>query len=174
MIYFFWDLMAQSLSALPALFVLGLSWLSIQLSDLISARARAEKVRAMLGRFDDAVFTAVREVEQALVIPLKKASPSGTLRTAERGAASARAAETARACFGAQGWHALGTTLGLSSEELEHALDARVEAAVYELHAQLVRGLSDGLRAALSNGETSVVGVGSYSRSKMEGNLRVQ
>jgi len=172
MIYFFWDLMAQSLSALPALLVLALCWVSIQLSELITTRARAEKVRAMLERFDDAVFTAVREVEHTLVIPLKKASRRSTLGIVERGTAHARAAQTARACFGAQGWHDLSATLGLSSEELERSLEARVEAAVYELHAQLTHGLSEGLRAALSDGRsdgaTGGMDAGSYLAQRWE------
>src|SRR3954470_22796946 len=126
--YFLWELMARSLSALPSLLLAALSWLSIQLSELITARAKNERVRAMLEQLDDAVFTAVREIEQVLVIPLKRASVSGTLGTAERGAASASAARAARACIGAKGWLDLGATLGLSSNELERALDARVEA----------------------------------------------
>ena len=177
--YFLWDLMARSLSALPSLFLVALSWLSFQLSELITARARNERVLAMLERLDDAVFTAVREVEQVLVIPLKRASASGTLGMADRGAASANAAQAARACFGAKSWLDLGATLGLSSPELERALGARVEAAVYELRGQPVRVVGNALHAAPSSGKSGgtapdVAGAASYPDSTMEGNVRVK
>jgi len=177
--YFLWELMARSLSALPSLFLVALSWLSIQLSELITARARNESVRARLERLDDAVFTAVREVEQVLVIPLKRASASSKLGMADRGAASASAAQAARACIGARGWLDLSATLGLSSPELERAVGARVEAAVYELRSRPARAVGNALHAALSSGRSGgvapdVAGAVSYRDSTMEGNTRVQ
>lgn len=178
MIYFFWDLMAQSLSALPGLFVLALSWLSIQLSELITARASEERVRASLERLNDSVSIAVREAEQALVDVSKKAHPGGSPTVTDRGATSANAARAARACLGTKGWSDLGTTLGLSNEELERVLAARVEAAVYELHAQPARALGNALRVVLTGGASSGTATGvtaaSYFRSKTGGDARVQ
>ena len=179
MIYFFWDLMAQSLNALPALFVLALCWLSIQLSDLISARAGDERVRASLERLSDAVSIAVREAEQALLESLRRASPGGSPTVADRGLASASATRAARAYLGSNGWRDLGTTLGLSNDELERLLAARVETAIYELRAQPARALGNALRLALSSAASggavaTGVSAASYSRSKMGGNARVQ
>ena len=177
--YFLWDLMARSLSALPSLFLVALSCLSFQLSELITARARNESVLAMSERLDDAVFTAVREVEQVLVIPLKRASAGGTFGMADRATASASAAQAARACFGAKSWLDLGATLGLSSDELERVLGARVEAAVYQLRGQPARVVGNALQASLSSARRGgaapdVAGAASYPDSTMEGNTRVQ
>jgi hypothetical protein len=179
MIYFFWDLMARSLSALPSLLLVALSWLSIQLSELITARARDESVRAMLARLDDAVFTAVREVEQVLVIPRKRASASGTLGTVERAAARASAVQAARACLGARGWLDLSATLGLSNSELEYAVEARIGAAVYELGAKPASATGKVLRAALRIGSNDAVapgvaGFASYPCSTTKGSAPVQ
>jgi hypothetical protein len=179
MFYFLWDLMAQSLSVLPSLFLVALSWLSIQVSDLITARARDEGVRAALARLDDAVFTAVREVEQVLVIPLKRASASGRLGIANRAAASTSAVKTARACFGAKGWPELGAALGLSSDDLERMLAARVEAAVCELHGQPARIVGNALRVVLrsARGDEAVPDVADatwFPCSKFERDIGVQ
>jgi hypothetical protein len=151
-IYFFWDLAASALSALPSLFLVALSWLSIQLSDLITARSRNESVRAMLERLDDAVFVAVREAEQLLVIPLQTAGVSRALGMLARGAAKTTAAKVARACLGTKGWRDLGVTLGLSNDELERMLLARVEAAVYELRGQPASVVDNVLSVAFRNG----------------------
>jgi len=179
MTYFLWDLMARSLSALPSLFLVALSWLSFQLSELIAARARDERMRAMVDRLDDAVFTAVRTVEQVLVLPLKRASSGGTLGMADRATASARAVQVARACLGAKAWLDLGTTLGLSNDELERSLAARVEATVYGLRGQPARTVGNSLRAALNGGRSDrvaseVVSASSNANSTRERNAGVQ
>lgn len=143
-----WASVAHALNALSPLFLAALSWLSIQVASFINTRVKNEKVRAGLQRLDDAVFTAVREVEQVLVVSLKTASDDGTLTAAERAEVKDAAIKAVRSYMGAKGWVELGSVLGLSNDELERALAARVEGAVYDLRAHPARVLSNVLRSA--------------------------
>jgi len=154
-----WASVAHALNALSPLFLAALSWLSIQVASFINTRVKNEKVRAALQRLDDAVFTAVREVEQVLVASLKSASDDGTLTTAERAEVKDAAIKAVRAYMGAKGWTELGSVLGLSSDELERALAARVEGAVYDLRAHPARVLSNVLKSAFSGGAPGVAQV---------------
>lgn len=144
--------MARALDALSPIFLAALSWLSIQIASFVNARVKNEKVRAGLQRLDDAVFTAVREVEQVLVTSLKTASADGTLTAAERAEVKDAAIKAVRGYMGAKGWLELGSVLGLSNDELERSLAARVEGAVYDLRAHPSRVLSNALRNAFSGG----------------------
>ena len=152
---FLLGLIARALSALSPVFLLALSWLSVQLSALITARIKNERIRAVLQRLDDAVFTAVREVEQVLVVSLKTASVDGTLGIVERAEVKAAAAKAVRAYMGTRGWLEVGVTLGLSNDELERMLAARVEAAVYDLRGHPARVMSNVLRAAFKSGDAA-------------------
>jgi hypothetical protein len=112
----------------------ALSWLSLQIARFINARARSERLRALLERLDHAVFIAVREVEQVVVGALKNGHPTG-LSDADRHRAKSAALAAVKAYLGLRGLSELGKVLGLSGDELDRMLDARVEAAVYDLHA---------------------------------------
>jgi len=150
-----WAAAARAADALSPIFLAVLSWLSIQIAAFINTRVKNEKVRAGLQRLDDAVFTAVREVEQVLVVSLKTASADGTLTATERVEVKDAALQAVRGYFGSKGWLELGSVLGLSSDELERALAARVEGAVYDLRAHPARVLNNVLRSALSSGFAS-------------------
>ena len=139
------------IGALAPIFLAVLSWLAIRVAALINARVKAERVRSALHRLDDAVFTAVREVEQVLVVSLKTASADGSLTDAERAEVKGAAIDAVRKYVGAKGWLQVGTVLGLSTDELERVLAARVETAVYDLRGHPARGLSNVLRKALGS-----------------------
>ena len=131
-----WADVAKALDALSPVFLAFLGWLSVQVTGLINTRVKDDRVRAMLQRLDDAVFTAVREVEQVYVTTLKLESADGVLTPIERNRAKETAVRAARTYFGSKGFIELGKVLGLSREELERVLAARVESAVFQLKAQ--------------------------------------
>ena len=149
-----WTVFARAIAALSPVVLAALSWLSFQIAAFINTRVKNEKRRAALQRLDEAVFVAVREVEQVLVVSLKNASVDGALTQAERAEVKGAAANAVRAYLGAKGWSELGSLLGLSDDELERVLAARVEAAVYDLREHPARVMSNVLRAAFktSNG----------------------
>jgi hypothetical protein len=147
-----WAAFARAIDALSPVFLAALSWLAIRIAALINTRVKGEKVRAVLHRLDDAVFTAVREVEQVLVVSLKTASADGSLTEAERAEVKDAATKAVRGYVGAKGWLEFGAVLGLSNDELERVLAARVEAAVYDLRGHPARVLSNVLRTAFSTG----------------------
>jgi hypothetical protein len=149
-----WAQGANALEALSPLLLAALSWLSLQIATFIKARVRSERLRGVLERVDDAVFVAVREVEQVFVSSLKSASADGALTPDERKSAKEAAVAAARSYLGAKGLVELARVLGIPLEDVERVVSARVEAAVYNLRAQPTRMLGSVLRSAL-NGSTS-------------------
>jgi hypothetical protein len=144
----FWAVVGRAIDALSPVLLAAFSWLSFQIAAYLKARVKNEKHRAGLRRLDEAVFVAVREVEQRLVASLRTASVDGTLTQAEGGEVKTAATNAVRAYLGAKSWLELGLALGLSELELDRVLAARVEAAVYDLRAHPARVVSTMLRAA--------------------------
>lgn len=128
------DSLFKALEIFSPVLLAALSWSSIQMARFINARAGSERLRAMLDRLDHAVFIAVREVEQVFVAPLKNGH-ANRLSIDDRQSAKQAALSALRAHLGTKGLANLGKVLGLSKQELERVLEARVEAAVYDLRA---------------------------------------
>jgi hypothetical protein len=146
-----WSHLAKGAEALSPLLLAALSWLSLRIAALINAKVRNERLHGILSRLDDAVFMAVREVEQVFVSMLKTASDDGALSADERRDAKDAAVRAARSYLGARGVTELAKVLGLVDDEVERLLGARVEAAVYNLRSHPTRMLSSVLRSALTN-----------------------
>ena len=146
-----WAHLAKGAEALSPLLLAALSWLSLRVAALINAKVRNERLHGVLTRLDDAVFLAVREVEQVFVSMLKTSSGDGVLSADERRDAKDTAVRAARSYLGAHGVAELTKVLGLVDDEVERLLGARVEAAVYNLRAHPTRMLSSVLRSALAN-----------------------
>ena len=128
-----WAHVARSLEALSPVFLAVLSWLSLKVTQLVNAKVKNEHVSGVLRRLDDAVFVAVREVEQVAVAELKAASSDGLLSAEDRRRVKGAALNAARSYLGYKGLLEVGKVLGLKNGELERIVEARVEAAVYEL-----------------------------------------
>jgi len=146
-----WTVVERAIDALSPVLLAAFSWLSFQIAAYVSARVKNEKHRVALRRLDETVLVAVREVEQVLVVSLKSASADGTLTQAERADVKSAASNAVRAYLGAKGWLELGMALGLAEHELERALAARVEAAVYDLRSHPARVMSNMMRAAFKS-----------------------
>jgi hypothetical protein len=144
-----WTHLARAVEALSPLLLAALSWLSLQVAAFINTRVRNERLRGVLDRVDDAVLVAVREIEQVFVSRLKNASAGGELTADERKDAKEAAVAAARSYLGARGLVELGKVLGISLDDVDRVVSARVEAAVYNLRAQPTRMLGSVLRSAL-------------------------
>ncbi len=133
-----WNLAAQAIMALSPILLAALSWLSLQAAGLIKAKVKHENVRGILMRLDDAVFVAVRQVQQVVVDQLKAASADGTLTPEEGRQVKVATLEAIRSYVGPKGVLEICKILGLGDDELERVLGPRVEAAVFELNARRV------------------------------------
>jgi hypothetical protein len=131
-----WNLAAQAVLALSPVLLAALSWLSLQAAGLIKAKIKHENVKGTLLRLDDAVFVAVRQIQQVIVDQLKAASADGTLTSAEREQVKVATLQAVRSYVGPKGLLEICKILGLGDGELECVLGPRVEAAVYELNAR--------------------------------------
>lgn len=144
-----WAHLARAVEALSPLLLAALGWLSLQVAAFINTHVRNERLRGVLARVDDAVFVAVREIEQVYVSRLKNASADGELTPDERKDAKDAAVAAARSYLGARGLVDLGKVLGIPLDDVDRVVSARVEAAVYNLRAQPTRMLGSVLRSAL-------------------------
>jgi hypothetical protein len=144
-----WPHLANRLEALSPVLLAALSWLSLRVAALINAKVKNERLHGILARLDDAVFMAVREVEQVFVSMLKTASEDGVLTADERQQAKDAALQAARSYLGARGLAELGKVLGMQQDDVDRVIAGRVEAAVYNLRAQPTRMLGSVLRSAL-------------------------
>ena len=144
-----WAHVGNAIQALSPLLLAALSWLSLRVAALINAKVKNERLHGILARLDDAVFTAVREVEQVFVSTLKTASDDGALTTDERRQAKDAALQAARSYLGPRGLAELCKVLGMGDDDVDRVIGARVESAVYNLRAQPTRMLGSVLRSAL-------------------------
>ncbi|MFZ5895044.1 MAG: hypothetical protein ACOY0T_28550 [Myxococcota bacterium] len=143
----FWANLAKSAEALSPVFLAILSWLSLRVAQFINAKVKNEHVAGVLHRLDDAVAVAVRQVEQVIVAELKAASSDGILNAEERIRVKGAALAAARSYIGFKGLLEIGKILGLKRDELDRLVEARVEAAVYDMRAA---------RAPVLNGVTKL------------------
>lgn len=126
-------LASQALVALSPIVLAVLGWLSAEAARLINAKVKDARVRGVLLRLDDAVFTAVRETEQVMVGALKLASADGKLTQEEGDAVKREALRKLRLYMGAKGAGDLAKVMGLDTVTLEKFLSARLEACVQAL-----------------------------------------
>jgi hypothetical protein len=133
-----WNVAAQAILALSPILLAALSWLSLHAAGLIKTKVKHENVRGTLLRLDDAVFVAVRHIQQVVVDQLKAASADGTLTTEERRQVKVATLEAVRSYVGPKGVLEICKILGLGNDDLERVLGPRVEAAVFELNARRV------------------------------------
>jgi hypothetical protein len=111
----------------------GLSWLSVKAAQLITAKVKNEYLKGVLVRLDDAVFAAVREVQQMTVDSLKAASADGQLTPDERAKVKQAAIDSIKSHLGAKGIGEIASILGLEDGAIDKLLSTRVEAAVHDL-----------------------------------------
>jgi hypothetical protein len=113
------------------LLLAGLVWIAAKFSQLLSIKARNERLIGALLRVDIVAVTATRAVQQVLVDRLEAASGDGTLTPEQRTAAKQAAIDSAKAQLGARGLAELRDAFGLDAAEVDVLLATRIEAAVH-------------------------------------------
>jgi hypothetical protein len=114
------------------LLLAGLVWLAAKCSQLLSVKARNERLMGALLLVDIVAGTATRAVQQVLVDRLKAASGDGTLTPDQRTAVKQAAIDSAKAQLGARGLAELRAVLGFDTAQVEALLAAHIEATVQQ------------------------------------------
>lgn len=121
------------LEVLAPILVAGLTWLSAKLAQLIKAKVKNEYLRGVLVRLDEAVFTAVKELQQTVVDAIKEATADGKITEAEKQRIKQAAIDNVKSHLGPKGLEELGHILGLGSGSVDGLIASKVEAAVHDI-----------------------------------------
>lgn len=119
--------------ALSPVFLAAVTWAAAKLAQLIRAKVQNEYLSGVLLRIDEAVFTAVKDMQKSVVDQLKAASADGKISCEEQKQIKEQAIATARAHLGKNGRAAVSKVLGMSGAAIENLLASKVEAAVHDL-----------------------------------------
>jgi hypothetical protein len=92
-----------------------------------------ESLKGVLVRLDDAVFTAVKDLQQSVVEQIKAANADGKITDDEKKQIKERALASVKANLGTKGLAEVARVLGLDGGALEGLLASKVEAAVHDL-----------------------------------------
>lgn len=121
------------LEILSPLLLAALTWAAAKLAQLIRAKVQNEYLKGVLVRLDDAVFTAVKDLQQTVVEQIKVASADGKITDDEKKQIKDRALAAVKSHLGAKGLAEAAGILGLGGAALEGLLSSKVEAAVHDL-----------------------------------------
>jgi len=111
----------------------ALTWAAAKLAQLIRAKVQNEYLKNALVRLDDAVFTAVKDLQQSVVEEIKAASSDGKITDEEKKQIKDRAIAAVKSHLGTKGLAEAAKILGLEGGALEGLLSSKVEAAVHDL-----------------------------------------
>jgi hypothetical protein len=133
------------LEILSPVLVAALTWAAAKLAQLIRAKVKSEYLRGALVRLDDAVFTAVKDLQQSVVEEIKAASADGRITDEEKKRIKEKALASVKSHLGTKGLSELATVLGLDGGAIEGFLSSKVEAAVHDLRrATTANGVETG------------------------------
>lgn len=110
-----------------------LTWAAAKLAQLIRAKVQNEYLKGVLVRLDDAVFTAVKDLQQSVVDEIKAASVDGKITEEEKRRIKEKAISAVKSHLGTKGLAEVAKILGLEGGALEGLLSSKVEAAVHDL-----------------------------------------
>ncbi len=127
------------LEVLAPIVVAGLTWLSAKLAQLIQAKVKNEYLRGMLVRLDEAVFTAVKDLQQTVVDAIKAATADGKITEIEKQRIKQAAIDNVKSHLGTKGLAELGQILGLTITSVEGLIASKVEAAVHDIRGAAAR-----------------------------------
>jgi len=125
----------QIAEMLLPIFMALLSWGAVALANFIRAKVKNEYLAGALVRLNDAVLSAVKEVQQTIVDGLREARTDGVITEEEKDQIKARAVAAVRAYLGVRGLLELGKILGLDDSSLGAMIAGKIEAAVHDLRA---------------------------------------
>ena len=129
------DLGLRILVLFSPILLAALAWASARLAQYITAHVKNTYLKNALVRLDDAVFSAVKELEQTVVAEAKATNSDGKLTAADRDRIKRAAMDKVKSYLGMKGLAEIGTILGLSPEGLAGVLGTRIEAAVHDVRA---------------------------------------
>ena len=129
------DLGLRILVLFSPILLAALAWASARLAQFITAHVKNAYLKNALVRLDDAVFSAVKELEQTLVAEVKASSGDGKLSAADRDRIKRAAMDKVKSYLGMKGIAEIATILGLSPEALDGVIGTRIEAAVHDVRA---------------------------------------
>ena len=129
------DLGLRILVLFSPILLAALAWASARLAQYITAHVKNTYLKNALVRLDDAVFSAVKELEQPVVAEAKATNSDGKLTAADRDRIKRAAMDKVKSYLGMKGLAEIGTILGLSPEGLAGVLGTRIEAAVHDVRA---------------------------------------
>ncbi len=118
---------------LVPLTVMGVSWLGGRAGELIQAKVDNEYLRSALLRLDDAVVTAVKDLQQTLAKEFRALSADGKLSREDRRRLKDTAVRHVKSYLGPTGLKDLAKVLGLWELSIEDFIGSKVEAAVHDM-----------------------------------------
>ena len=118
---------------LVPLTAIGVTWLGGRVGELIQAKVSNETLRGVLLRLDDAVVTAVKDLEQTIVAEAKAAASDGKISREEARRIKDKAVRQVKSYLGPDGLKELGAVLGLWELSVEDFIGSKVEASVLDL-----------------------------------------
>jgi len=121
------------LEILSPVLLSALTWAAAKLAQLIRAKAQNEYLKGVLVRLDDAVFTAVKDLQQTVVGAIKDASADGRITDDEKRQIKEKALASVKSHLGTKGIGELAKILGLEGSALDGLLSSKIEAAVHDL-----------------------------------------
>lgn len=121
-----WEMLAPAVVAF-------LGWASIRLANWLKAKTKNEYLSGALVRLNDAVFSAVKEVEQTVVGAIRRAKADGKITDEEKAEIKAKAIAAVKSYLGAKGLLELAKVLGLDGAALDALIGAKIEGAVHDM-----------------------------------------
>lgn len=119
---------------------MGVHWLGTRAGDLFQAKVhmteafvRNERLRAALLRLDDAVVTAVKDIEQTLAAEAKALAADGKLSREDRRRVKEAAVRRVKTFLGSAGLKELGDVLDVWELSVEDFIGAKIEANVLDM-----------------------------------------
>ena len=125
------EILPQAIEVLAPLLMALLGWFSFVTTRWINARIRNEYLKGALLRLDDAVYIAVRAVQQTVVDDLRAKADDGKITPREATEAKNRAVQSVKDYLGAKGLAELQRVLDLDA--ITRMIEGKVETAVHEL-----------------------------------------
>ena len=118
----------------------AIHWLGARVGDLLHAKlqlaqtsAQRERLRAALLRLEDAVVTAVKDVEQTLVVEYRELARDGKLSREDRRRLKETAVRRVKTFLGSAGVKELGNVLDVWELSVEDLIGAKVEATILDM-----------------------------------------
>lgn len=123
---------------------MGVHWIGTRAGELIKAKVDNEHLRAALLRLDNAVVTAVKDLEQTLAKELRALARDGELTRDDRRRLKETAVRHVKRYLGASGLKELGRVLDLWELSIEDFIGSKVEATVHDMKRSPIPAPADG------------------------------